>query len=79
MTELPDEIPECASCEEAVKDYKELEKVVDDLAQLVKRLAHALKKSTPNNDLPKKALDYLRREQILGEPMRDMMEAGLGE
>lgn len=35
--------------------------VADDLAKLVSRLARALRKAAPNNDLPGVALDYLRR------------------
>nr|MDD5084238.1 hypothetical protein [Candidatus Moranbacteria bacterium] len=48
----------------AAKDYGEL-KVVDDLAQLVKRLARSLRKAAPDNDLSEKALGYLIREAAL--------------
>jgi hypothetical protein len=64
MNEVPDwmidwsnEIPECQSCVEAAK-------VVDDLAQMVKQLARSLRKATPDNALPDKALDYLKRKGL---------------
>jgi hypothetical protein len=71
----PDEIPECQSCEEAAKDYEELEKVVDDLAQLVKQLARALRNTNPDAELPAKALDYLKRKELLGSPLREVSNA----
>jgi len=71
----PDDIPECQRCEEAAKDYEELEKVVDDLAQMVKRLARALRKSNPDTELPAKALDYLKRKELLGSPLREVPNA----
>lgn len=43
---------------------------VDDLAQLVKQLAQALRKAAPNHVLPAKALDYLRRQGLQGSPLR---------
>lgn len=63
--------PECSSCERAQKDYAKLERVTEDLAALVRRLAHSLRKAAPGNDLPEKALDYLRREALQGSPLRD--------
>lgn len=73
----PDEMPECRSCEAAAKDYEELEKVVDDLVEIVKRLAHSLRKASPNNDLPDNALDYLKRKELLGSPLREVSNAVL--
>lgn len=66
--------PECSSCERAQKDYAELEREADDLAALVARLAHALRKAAPGNDLPEKAMDYLRRKGLQGSPMRETSE-----
>lgn len=43
---------------------------VDDLAHTVRRLAHALRKAAPDNDLPAKALDYLKRHGLQGSPLR---------
>lgn len=37
---------------------------VNDLAAIVRLLAHSLCKATPDNDLPEKALDYLKRVGI---------------
>lgn len=45
---------------------------VDDLAALVKRLAHSLRQAAPDNDLPEKALDYLRRKGMQGSPLREV-------
>ena len=70
MIDELDDRPECQSCEEAAKDYEELEKVVGDLALLVKRLSHSLRKASPDNALPEKALDYLKRKELLGSPVR---------
>lgn len=67
----PDEMPECQSCSDAAKDYEIQEKIVDDLAELVKRLAQSLRKAAPDNDLPEKALDYLKRKEICGSPLRE--------
>ena len=43
---------------------------VDDLAALVVRLAHALKKAQPDNGLPAKAMDYLNRHGLQPSPLR---------
>ena len=60
--------PECSACERAQKDYANLERVTEDLAALVRKLAHSLRKAAPGNDLPEKALDYLKREALQGSP-----------
>jgi hypothetical protein len=44
--------------------------IVDDLSALVSRLVRALNKSAPTHDLPEKAMDYLRRKNLLGSPLR---------
>lgn len=43
---------------------------VDELAQLVKQLVRALRKAAPSHALPEKALDYMRRQGLLGSPLR---------
>ena len=43
---------------------------VDELAMLVRRLAHMLQNSSPEMDLPKKAMDYLKIAGLAGLPMR---------
>lgn len=46
-------------------------KKVDDLAALVRRLAHALRKAAPNIDLPKMALEYLNSNGIPTSVLRE--------
>ena len=46
--------------------------MMDDLTALVARLAHSLRQATPDNDLPEKAVDYLRRKGLQGSPLRDV-------
>lgn len=41
-----------------------------DLAMLTKRLAQALRKAAPDNELPAQALDYMSRTRIDGSPYR---------
>lgn len=50
--------------------------VVEDLRMLVSRLAKALRKAAPDNELPGKALDYLIRNGLVGSPLR---KVGAGE
>lgn len=45
---------------------------VDDLVSLVGRLVHSLKKANPDSELPAKAVDYLRRNDLMGSPMREV-------
>lgn len=63
MNDGSNEIPECQSCEDAAKDYAELEKVVDDLSYLTKRLVQELRKSSENNKLCDSAMDFLKRRK----------------
>jgi len=69
----PDELhdPYCGGCEMAQEDYKELEKVVEDLSALVRRLARNLEKSNPNNELIEQAMDYLIRNNLAGSVLRE--------
>ena len=43
----------------------------DELAMLVRRLARALQKASPDSDLPKTAMDYLSIAGLAGSPMRE--------
>ncbi|KFE50125.1 hypothetical protein [Pseudomonas syringae] len=43
---------------------------VDDLSALVRQLVHRLRKAAPDNDLPGKAMDYLKRKGLQGSPLR---------
>lgn len=61
---------DCFACARAQEDYAQLEREADDLAALVQRLARALRKAAPDNDLPATALDYLRRKNLQGSPLR---------
>lgn len=58
-------------------EVRELAEVVDDLAALIKRFVHRLRKAAPGNDLPEQALDYLARKGLQGSPMRSIVEARL--
>ena len=49
----------------------ELRATVDDLSALVRRLVQALTKAAPDNDLPAKAMDYLKRKGLQGSPLRE--------
>ena len=69
--------PECSACERAQKDYADLEAVADDLAALVRRLAHALDKPSGNTLLARQAMDYLRRIGLSGSPLRETPNARL--
>lgn len=46
--------------------------MVGDLAMLVARLARKLRKSTPADELPAQALDYLNRNGLKGSPLREV-------
>jgi hypothetical protein len=67
----PDEIPECPYCKENAEEKDISDKIVDDLSQLVSRLVQALRKASPDNDLSEKAMDYLKRNDLLGSPLRE--------
>ncbi|MCS3467107.1 hypothetical protein M2401_000828 [Pseudomonas sp. JUb42] len=43
---------------------------VDDLSALVRQLVQRLRKAAPDNDLPEKAMDYLKRKGLQGSPLR---------
>ena len=60
----------CSGCEAAQVDYRELEKVVEELSVLVRRLAHRLKKIDNNNELSTQAMDYLTKNNLTGTPLR---------
>lgn len=51
-------------------EHERLSRQVTDLAMLVTRLARALHKASPLNTLPDKAMDYLKRQGLLGSPLR---------
>ena len=47
------------------------QKQVENLTQLVVRLARSLRKVAPDQELPGDALDYLQREGLCGSPLRE--------
>lgn len=44
--------------------------MVDDLAMLVRLLVHSIRKHSPDNETARKAMDYLRRHELQGSPLR---------
>jgi hypothetical protein len=48
--------------------------VLDNLAAIVRRLAHSLRQAAPNHDLPKRAMDYLRKHGLQGSWFRAAAE-----
>lgn len=54
-----------------VARLRQAERQSDDLAGLVKRLAHTLRKAAPGNDLAEKATDYLQRSGLIGSSLRE--------
>lgn len=43
---------------------------VDSMSILIKQLVHSLRRNAPENPLADRALDYLRRHDLLGSPLR---------
>lgn len=44
---------------------------LDEMAMLVRRLVHSLKRIKPDSELPAQAMDYLRRHGLQGSPLRE--------
>lgn len=44
---------------------------VDDMAALIRQLAHSLRSARPSHDLPARALDYLKRHGLQGTVLRE--------
>src|ERR1035437_1440648 len=54
-----------------IKDVtREGNQTMDDLSALVSRLARALNKAAPTHTLPALVMDYLKRKDLLTNPMR---------
>lgn len=60
-----------ATAERFFDEAKAEKNKVDDLAALVRRLAHSLDKPNGNTLLARQAVDYLRRHGLEGSPLRD--------
>ncbi|WP_206118763.1 hypothetical protein [Chromobacterium fluminis] len=43
---------------------------VGDLVMLIKQLVRSLCKAAPDNEMAARALDYLKRKDLLGSPLR---------
>lgn len=43
---------------------------VDELAALIRLLVHSLRKHSPDNETARKAVDYLKRNELQGSPLR---------
>lgn len=52
------------------EEQERLCRQVNDLATLTLRLVAKLQKAAPSSDLPERAIDYLRRHDLLGSPLR---------
>ncbi|MBK8772271.1 MAG: hypothetical protein IPM06_17865 [Rhizobiales bacterium] len=65
----PEDPPNCltAGCAKKAEDLQG----VGGLAMLVAKLARSLRKAAPDHDLPAMAMDYLRREELCGSPLRE--------
>ena len=59
-----------ATAERFFDEAKAEKNKVDDLAALVRRLAHSLDKPNGNTLLARQAVDYLRRHGLEGSPLR---------
>lgn len=43
---------------------------VDEMAMLIKQLVQLLRKAAPGNETAARAMDYLKRNDLLGSPLR---------
>jgi len=50
--------------------YRTQRERVNNLAMAVRRLVHRVKKTSPDDDVAKKAMDYLTRNHLQGSPLR---------
>lgn len=51
-------------------EHERLSRQVQDLAMIVTRLGRALRQASPFSALPDQAADYLKRQGLLGSPLR---------
>ena len=64
VSDVPDIQPE------QLVDMWNTQSPVEDLSALVQRLVRRLRKAAPDDELPDLAMDYLRRTNRLGSPLR---------
>lgn len=48
---------------------------VDELAALVRLLVHSIRKHSPDNETARRAMDYLKRHELQGSPLRGLSPA----
>lgn len=56
-----------------------LEFQLDELAMLTRKLVQSLRKASPGNESAEKALDYLKRKGLAGNPLRAAHEQSNGQ
>jgi hypothetical protein len=71
MNEMPTDQPAGWNYPEEYERSKVLSGKVDELATLVRMLVHAHRKAAPGNALCERAMDYLKRNDLAGSPLRD--------
>lgn len=64
-------IAELESWQETVRSNSPL---LDELAMLVRKLVQQLRKAAPGNESAEKAVDYLKRKGLAGNPLRDVQQ-----
>lgn len=62
-----------ARIEEAKEERDRFRAQVDDLAMLVRMLVHSARKTNPDNETARKAMDYLQRHNLQGSILRDIL------
>jgi hypothetical protein len=48
----------------------DLYRLVDDLAMVIRRFVHAIRKNDPDNEMAQQAMDYLKRKNLQGSILR---------
>lgn len=56
--------------QEKLSHTENMQMQLNELAALVARLVRALRKAAPTNELSIQAIDYLKRQQLSGSPLR---------
>lgn len=67
----PDDGPELPDGWIDEEEAEALRRSVGDLAMLVRRLVHSLRKARPDSTLAAEALEYLQREGLCGSVTRE--------
>lgn len=68
---LEENISHCFREYPKMKDrIEDLESLVDELAMLIRMLVHSIRKTNPDNETARKAVDYLQRHDLQGLILR---------